>query len=88
MNRLHSLPIAAAMALSAPLAALAQNPAAPTPAEATFKRVDANADGKISKEEAAAMPGLSAKFVELDRDKDGALSLAEFSVAYAATPTK
>jgi hypothetical protein len=34
------------------------------------------------------MPGLSAKFAELDRDKDDALTLAEFSVAYTAAPTK
>ena len=88
MTRLHSLSLAAALALSTPLLAMAQNPQAPSPAEAAFKRVDANADGKISKAEASAMPGLAAKFAELDRDKDSALSLAEFSVAYAAAPSK
>jgi Ca2+-binding EF-hand superfamily protein len=88
MTRFHSLSLAAALALSTPLVALAQTAATPTPAEAAFKRVDGNADGKISKVEAAAMPGLAAKFAELDRDKDDALTLAEFSVAYTAAPTK
>jgi len=86
MNRLRSLSLAAALAISTPLAVLAQTPAAPSPAEATFKRVDANADGKISKEEATAMPALAAKFAELDRDKDGALSLAEFMAGVAPAP--
>lgn len=88
MTSFRSLSLAAALALSTPLVVLAQNAASPTPAEAAFKRVDTNADGKISKVEAAAMAGLSAKFTELDRDKDDALTLAEFSVAYTAVPTK
>lgn len=86
MNRFRSLSFAAAMALSAPLAVLAQTPAAPSPAEAAFKRVDANADGKISKDEATAMPALASKFTELDRDKDGALSLSEFMAGVAPAP--
>jgi hypothetical protein len=88
MKRLHSLGLAATVALAAPLTVLAQKPdAAASPAQAAFKRVDANAGSRISKEEAAAMPGLSAKFIELDRDKDGGLSFAEFSVAYSSMST-
>jgi hypothetical protein len=86
---IRSISLAAAAALALPLAAQTQPqaPMDPSPAEAAFKRVDANADGKISRQEATAMPGLAAKFVELDRDKDGALTLAEFSTAYSAAPS-
>jgi hypothetical protein len=48
-----------------------------------FKRADANQDGKLSKEEAARMPAIAAKFDELDKDKDGSLSMAEFMAGYA-----
>lgn len=83
---IRSVALAAATALALPLAAQTQAPADMSPAEAAFKRVDTNTDGKISRQEATAMPGLAAKFVELDRDKDGAVSLAEFSAAYTAAP--
>ena len=52
--------------------------------EAAFAKADANADGKLSKEEAAALPVISAKFAELDKNKDGFLSLAEFAAGYTA----
>ena len=52
--------------------------------EAAFTRADVNADGKLSKEEAAALPAISAKFAELDKNKDGFLSLAEFAAGYSA----
>jgi len=55
-----------------------------TALEAAFMRADANADNKLSKEEAARLPAISAKFAELDKNKDGVLSLAEFAVGYAA----
>jgi ABC-type transporter MlaC component len=75
----------ASMALGAPALSQAQA-AAPTaqqqagdkPASDAFKRVDANQDGKLSKEEASRMPAVAAKFDELDKDKDASLSLAEF----------
>lgn len=38
----------------------------------------------IRSEELAALPALAAKFAELDTNKDGFLSLAEFSAGYAA----
>jgi Ca2+-binding EF-hand superfamily protein len=49
---------------------------------AAFKRADANGDGKMSKEESARLPEVQAKFDELDKDKDGSLSLAEFTAAF------
>lgn len=65
----------------APKAAVAKDNAA---AEAAFKRADKNGDGKLSKDEAAALPGMAARFDELDKDKDGMLSLAEFVAGYTA----
>jgi Ca2+-binding EF-hand superfamily protein len=59
-------------------------PAKPAPemsakvAEA-FARADKNADGKLSKEEAAAMPAIAEIFDKADVDKDGFLSKAEFA---------
>lgn len=52
--------------------------------EAAFAKADANGDGKITKDEAAKMPEIAAKFDMLDTDKDGSLSLAEFAAAYKA----
>lgn len=52
--------------------------------EVAFSRADVNGDGKISKDEAARMPAISAKFEELDGNKDGGLSMEEFSTGYMA----
>ena len=52
--------------------------------EAAFTKADANADGKLSKEEAATVPTVAAKFAELDKNKDGFLTLAEFAAGYTA----
>jgi Ca2+-binding EF-hand superfamily protein len=52
--------------------------------EAAFTKADANADGKLSKEEAAMVPSVAAKFAELDKNKDGFLTLAEFAAGYTA----
>jgi Ca2+-binding EF-hand superfamily protein len=48
--------------------------------EAAFARADTNNDGKLSREEAQRFPAIFLKFDELDRDKDGFLSLEEFAV--------
>jgi hypothetical protein len=52
--------------------------------EVAFSRADTNGDGKLSKEEAARMPAIAAKFEELDANKDGNLTMDEFSVGYMA----
>lgn len=67
-------------------AALAQG-TAPTPAPATedtnantlFRQADRNGDGQISREEAAAVQGLSEVFDQLDSDRSGGLSPEEFA---------
>jgi hypothetical protein len=46
-----------------------------------FKTVDANADGSISKTEAAAVPGLTNVWADADRDQSGSLSSAEYDAA-------
>ncbi len=43
-----------------------------------FDRADKNKDGKLSKEEADSMPAVAAKFAEIDADKDGSISKAEY----------
>ena len=80
----------ASLALGAPVLSQAQ-PATPAGqqqaadkvAPDAFKRADANQDGKLSKVEAARLPAIAAKFDELDKDKDGALSMDEFMAGYA-----
>lgn len=58
-------------------------PAAPADAEVTaaFTKADKNADGKLSRDEAAALPAVAASFDKVDADKDGMISAAEFSKA-------
>jgi hypothetical protein len=81
-----------ALTIALPLAAVAQQPAPPpggqAPASSTpeiaFMRADANGDGKLSKAEAARLPGVSSKFDALDKDKDGALSMSEYMAAFDA----
>lgn len=49
-----------------------------------FVKADVNKDGKVTKDEVAKLPALAAKFAELDKDKDGALNMDEFSTGYTA----
>ena len=79
----------AAALFSIALAAGAQMPNKAEPSakdkaamEAAFAKADANSDGKLSKEEAAMYPAIAVRFDELDKNKDGALSLAEFADGY------
>lgn len=48
------------------------------PANDAFNRADANHDGQLSSAEAARLPAVANRFQELDKDKSGALSRAEF----------
>lgn len=52
------------------------------PAE-LFKQLDVTKRGKLSRGEVANVPQVADRFAELDRDKDGFLTLAEFSAAFA-----
>lgn len=47
-------------------------------AAAAFDRADANADGKLSPQEAARLPAIGNRFEQLDTDHDGSLSRTEF----------
>jgi len=57
----------------------AAKPAAP--ADAGFAKADTNRDGKLSKEEAARVPAIAAKFDQLDKDKKGFLTADDFAAA-------
>ena len=71
MKKLHILTLAIAAALVSTLAF------AQTAAPRMQAKPDANADGVITKEEAAKFPRLAEKFAQLDKDKDGKLVRAE-----------
>ena len=46
-----------------------------------FKRLDANGDGLISREEAAPARGVAKHFDQADTNRDGSLSASEFESA-------
>jgi Ca2+-binding EF-hand superfamily protein len=72
---------AAAAQASAPSPAALKTSATERAAiEAAFARADTNNDGKLSRDEAQRLPAIFLKFDELDKDKDGFLSLEEFAV--------
>jgi hypothetical protein len=68
----------AGTATQAPLAAPEANSA-----EAAFAKADTDKDGRLSKAEAARLPAVAERFDELDKNKDGLLSLEEFLAAFA-----
>jgi Ca2+-binding EF-hand superfamily protein len=73
----------AALCMNPAMAQMAA-PAAKAPemsakAQEAFARADKNADGKLSKEEAQAMPAVAEGFDKADVDKDTFLSKAEFA---------
>ena len=55
-----------------------------TAAGSVFSTLDADYSGFISKDEAAAMPGLTDKWKELDADGSGDLSAKEFAAYESA----
>ena len=85
MNTLIKVSALAAV-LSASAAFAQDNPSNQPSAQssgqaADYSKLDANGDGSISKDEAKADPTLSAKFMDLDKDKNGTLSSTELSAA-------
>lgn len=48
----------------------------------TFTDLDVNADGKVSKDEAAADARLTSHFAQVDRDGDGQVSQTEFATGH------
>lgn len=51
--------------------------------EALFKKADVNNDGKLTREEAKAMPRVLKNFDAIDTDKDGTVTLEEIRAAMA-----
>lgn len=47
-------------------------------ADVAFDKADANHDGRLSAQEAGTLPAIGNQFQQLDADRDGALSRAEF----------
>jgi hypothetical protein len=89
MSRIHRIPhwlAAAAVALAAlllPSVAAAQKaPPQDTSPQALFARIDTNSDGRVSRDEAARMPGVATRWEELDKNKDGSLSREEFVAGF------
>ncbi|MDP3798851.1 MAG: EF-hand domain-containing protein [Polaromonas sp.] len=73
-------PAAAAPAQTAPSPVAAPKYAAKDMVRA-FSYMDANRDGKVSREEAAGFRGVARHFDEADTDRDGFLSSEEFESA-------
>lgn len=49
-----------------------------------FNKADIDHDGKLSRDEAKALPAIAEQFAKLDRDSDGFLSAEEFLLAFRA----
>lgn len=83
----RSLMLIASVTLGVAGSAYAQSTAAPAaPASdaevtAAFVKADKNGDGKLTREEAAALPAVAVSFDRIDADKDGTVSSAEFAKA-------
>ena len=84
----RSLLLIASVTLGVAGSAYAQSTAAPAKPAATdteitaaFTKADKNADGKLSRDEAAALPAVAANFDRVDSDKDGTISSTEFGKA-------
>lgn len=62
-------------------AAIPPNRRTPEQLAQAFKRTDVNGDGQLSRQEASSWSGLSRSFDQIDSNKDGSISSAEFDEA-------
>jgi len=90
--------IAMAVAFASPALAQRTEPPTPTspptgsttdttPRTLSFSDLDVNADGKVSKDEAAADAPLTSHYAQVDRDGDGQVSEAEYAAGHQRTDT-
>ena len=56
--------------------------------ETDFGKADANADGKITRDEARGNASLSSRFRSLDKNRDGYLSRSEYEAAASGSAKK
>jgi hypothetical protein len=59
-----------------------------TPKTMSFGDMDVNADGKVSKDEAALDARLTSQFAKVDRDGDGQLSETEYAASQQGGATQ
>ena len=87
---MKNLIIITTIAITTPLLAQADNAAlASSEARAqAFETIDANNDGKITRQEASAFSALEVTFDKVDSNKDGTLDAGEFSRSRATIDTK
>ena len=84
--RLAAVLAIGALAQAATADAAETSAVARTAMEAAFARADLNGDGKLSREEAVHFPEISARFDELDKNRDGFLGFDEFAAGATAAP--
>lgn len=67
--------------MTAPAAAMDPPPASKADAAAAFNRADVNHDGKLTREEAAAIPWLAEHFDEIDTGHKGFITREQYDKA-------
>lgn len=77
--------IVLAVSLALPLAAIAADAPKPQPRQ-TFKALDKNGDGKLSRDEANASPRYAQRFEKADANRDGFVTRDEMKAARANKP--
>jgi len=80
------LPLAGAFAQSP--TPPAEEPAQPAQRGATFESLDANSDGRISKDEAAVNASVTEQFSKYDKNGNGFIEREEVSASNTTPPAK